>query len=341
MHDLGTLGGKESAATAVNERGQVIGESTTAGGATHAFLWQDGKMRDLGTLGGQSSSPTAINDVGQVVGASDTVPPPKPPPSSPHTIAYTALDDTDGSVHPLPGLFTIHTDGSHRWQLIKDAESPAWSPDGCWVTYTLDGQIVAVAGADGKKPRQLSVGESFCYQPTWSPDGRQIACVASWWEFDKNGRPRGFRSALYAVHLRTGRDRQLLPAIAVHAQPSWSPDGRRIAFDDNGIVVLDLKTKRTKRLATGATPDWSPNGKQIAYSTGHTIAVMKADGTARRTIVRSKEFLDHPSWAPDSTRLAYAQSTRRTPRGLYIIRVDGKQRRLLVRGGFEPDWRPR
>jgi probable HAF family extracellular repeat protein len=338
MRDLGTLGGKESAATEVNERGQVIGDSTTARGATHAFLWQDGKMRDLGTLGGQSSSSAAINDLGQVVGTSDTIPPPKPPPSSPHTIAYTALDEFEGSGDPVPGVYTIHTDGSHRWRLIDDAESPVWSPDGQRIAYTWDGQVVAVARADGKQLRELSVGPSFCYQATWSPDGRQIACVAGWWEGEE--RPTRYRSALYAVDLRSGRERQLLPGIAEDAEPSWSPDGRRIVFDDDGIVVLDLKTKRTRRLGAGATPDWSPNGKLIAYSTGHTIALMNADGSGRRTIVTSKELVAHPSWAPDGARLVYAQFTARASTGLFIVRADGKQRRLLVRGGFEPDWRP-
>jgi probable HAF family extracellular repeat protein len=339
MRDLGTLGGKESDATGINERGQVIGTSSTASGTTHAFLWQDGKMRDLGTLGGRSSDPAAINDRGQVVGTSDTVLPPEPPPQSPHTIAYTALYEAQGAIDPVPGVHTIYTDGSHAWRLIDFAGAPAWSPDGRRIAYTFDSQIVAVARADGKGSQELDAGPSFCDRPTWSPDGRQIACVASWWEGDD--RPTVLRSALYAVDLKTGKNRRLLPGVSADATPTWSPDGRRIAFDGNGIVVLDLQTKRTRRIGSGITPDWSPDGKRIAYSTGHAIGVMNADGSGRRTIVTSKELVDEPAWSPDGTRLAYTQSTARAIRGIYIVRTDGKQRRLLVRGGFEPDWRPR
>jgi probable HAF family extracellular repeat protein len=51
----------------------VVGWSETAGGSTHAFLWEKGKMTDLGTLpGGTSSSATALNDAGQIVGWSET-----------------------------------------------------------------------------------------------------------------------------------------------------------------------------------------------------------------------------------------------------------------------------
>jgi probable HAF family extracellular repeat protein len=70
--DLGTLGGSESAPADVNNRGQVVGSSTTATGEDRAFLWQDGVMTDLGTLGGVASDATAVNEQGQVVGTSTT-----------------------------------------------------------------------------------------------------------------------------------------------------------------------------------------------------------------------------------------------------------------------------
>jgi probable HAF family extracellular repeat protein len=69
--DLGTLpGGYESIAYGINNRGQVVGYSTTASGEYHAFLWEDGEMTDLGTLGGAYSVAYGINSRGQVVGYS-------------------------------------------------------------------------------------------------------------------------------------------------------------------------------------------------------------------------------------------------------------------------------
>jgi probable HAF family extracellular repeat protein len=76
---LGTLGGPDSAAYFVNERGQIAGESltnsipnaTTGFPTQDPFLWEKGKMIDLGTLGGTNGYPLSINNRGQIVGQSD------------------------------------------------------------------------------------------------------------------------------------------------------------------------------------------------------------------------------------------------------------------------------
>lgn len=80
--DLGTLGGNESRAYGINEIGQVVGESKTADGHSHAFLWtpstpsgEPATMIDLGTLGGTESVAFGINNLGIVVGRADTAEP--------------------------------------------------------------------------------------------------------------------------------------------------------------------------------------------------------------------------------------------------------------------------
>jgi probable HAF family extracellular repeat protein len=68
LTDLGNLGtdaSTMSSANAINERGQIVGNSNN-----HAFLYEKGAMRDLGTLGGSSSIAKGINDYGQAVGMS-------------------------------------------------------------------------------------------------------------------------------------------------------------------------------------------------------------------------------------------------------------------------------
>jgi len=93
LQDLGSLGGRNSAAAALNSLGQVAGLSDSvdvddpanrtgpfADPLAHAFLWSPsgpsaGRMVDMGTLGtGLSSSAAALNDSGQVVGSATTDP---------------------------------------------------------------------------------------------------------------------------------------------------------------------------------------------------------------------------------------------------------------------------
>src|SRR5262245_48974947 len=67
LTDLGTLGGTYAYPYAINNSGQIVGQSSTASGAHHAFLYQSGTMTDLGTFGASSSYAVAINNSGQIV----------------------------------------------------------------------------------------------------------------------------------------------------------------------------------------------------------------------------------------------------------------------------------
>lgn len=73
IQDLGTLGGTDSCAVLINQRGEVAGYSftdTSAAPPVHPFLWHHGTMHDLGTLGGTFALVYALNNWGDVAGSS-------------------------------------------------------------------------------------------------------------------------------------------------------------------------------------------------------------------------------------------------------------------------------
>jgi probable HAF family extracellular repeat protein len=73
LTDLGSLGGRMTTPTDINDSSQVVGYAQVRSGENHAFLYRAGRLTDLGTLpGGTQSYAYAINNMGQAVGASDS-----------------------------------------------------------------------------------------------------------------------------------------------------------------------------------------------------------------------------------------------------------------------------
>jgi probable HAF family extracellular repeat protein len=91
--DLGDLGGASSVASAINNLGQVVGVSDTSLGATHVFLYSNGKISDLGITVNTRSGFEWINDSGTVVVSSD------PPVLYPSMVG--GWEDTGGVIQSL------------------------------------------------------------------------------------------------------------------------------------------------------------------------------------------------------------------------------------------------
>jgi len=71
--DLGLIYGNGGKAHAINDRGQVIGNSRSGNGRYHGFVWENGKLTELPMLpGGKQSQALAINNRGQIIGNSET-----------------------------------------------------------------------------------------------------------------------------------------------------------------------------------------------------------------------------------------------------------------------------
>ena len=146
--------------------------------------------------------------------------------------------------------------------------------------------------------------------------------------------------------------------------PSWSPDGKRIAFASmrDGhfrskfgitaeIYVMDANGGNQQRLTENQQhdwyPSWSPDGERIAFSSDRKgdfenfeIYVMDADGGNQRKLTENRRQDTYPAWSPDGKRITFA-SRRDGNSEIYVMDADGGNPQNLTnnhRNDVSPAW---
>jgi Tol biopolymer transport system component len=203
--------------------------------------------------------------------------------------------------------------------------------------------------------------------PAWSPDASTLV-VEVVREF--SGPPRfewlEYTSDLYIFDATEPAVSpwRALTTNGFSSSPSWSPDGRRIAyleqealFSTNHIALIDPSggTPTRLTLATGSygRPRWSPDGTRLAFSgfpNGSAVSqifVINADGTGLTTITPNTTSDADPAWSPDGARLAFVRFRIEGPGTYYyevaVSDVTGRNVRILTSSSdyaSAPTWSP-
>ena len=229
-------------------------------------------------------------------------------------------------------LFTIKADGSERQQLTHTREPeqhPSWSPDGKKILFTR-GDVMTnidlyVMDADSANVVRLTEHPERDQRGVFSPDGETIAFVSQ----------RDGDVAIWLMDADGANPRKLVQG----GQPSFSPDGRRIAFtssafDDNDeIYLIDIDGSNRTRLTENRRKldmfaSFSPKGDYLVYNSeefgGQELMLMRADGQGQTRISIAEEtYEQEPVWSPDGKGIAYAGKMGGDEYDIYLIGTAG------------------
>jgi TolB protein len=233
----------------------------------------------------------------------------------------------------------------------KGALSPAWSPTGQSVVFTVLGntgtQVQELDVRTGYTRRISQIRAGLNITPVYQPGGNAIL-------YSQGG---GYGTDLVLAGLDSTKPKKLtIGRGSDNTSPSYSPDGRQIAFisgksgspqvyimDADGSNVQLLTPYKPGVRSYRASPDWSPDGRAIAYEQQNgnfQIWMIDLRDRVPKQLTSDGENED-PSWAPDGRHLVFT-SSRSGEKQLWIMDTESGRARQLThsKGARLAAWSP-
>jgi hypothetical protein len=190
------------------------------------------------------------------------------------TVGYTS----EG--YAIEGLEIIDFDGARepvQFSGLSRPEQLAWSPDGQMIAFTQD---------DDARPAVMS------------SDGVWVSNTGIW-----------------VAALADSTSLRLAPESILPREPRWSPDGSWIGFvAEDGLYIARPDVSDIRVVAAHAgigSFSWSPDGKRLAYNrppvTGNPpdIFIVELDGSGEIQLTQSTDSEHSPDWSPDGSTIAF------------------------------------
>jgi RTX calcium-binding nonapeptide repeat (4 copies)/WD40-like Beta Propeller Repeat len=192
----------------------------------------------------------------------------------------------------------------------------AFSPDGATLAVVLD---------EGICPRWSVATSDRGGQVNWLGERRaQDAAVSISWAPDSRRFVVGSLATTPSIAVYDAQSSVPQRTIAQGNDPTWSPDGRWIAYERRGTLrVVAPDGSNDRSVAIGDRPAWAPDSGQLAFRRGESVFVVGVDGSDDRRVTAG----ERASWSPDGDRLAVLRD-----QATYVVHADGLGERRIGAG---------
>jgi Tol biopolymer transport system component len=245
---------------------------------------------------------------------------------------------------------------------------PTPTPRPQWIAFeTTRGAFgdyeIFVMASDGSRLANLSNSWADDVAPVWAPDGRRIAFVS--FRDTLTGKWGVENGSIYIMDFDpvagtgTGNAVRLTDGQGSDGWPTWSPDGKRIAFHSNrggdwDIWIINTDgsglTNLTASPGEDRYPAWSPGSvgsAQIAFMSrrggDQDVWVINVDGSDPKNLTKKKGRDRYPMWSPDGKRLTF-NTNRDGDQEVYMMNADGSNQTNVSRSPKSTeglaDWSP-
>jgi Tol biopolymer transport system component len=236
------------------------------------------------------------------------------------------------------GFWTSRLNGSEPEFVTPDIDpgganprDPVLSPNGLQIAfkryeYKTEQRCLEVTSVQGGRAVPVYCGADF-YGVTWSPNGDELAFSG----YTKTTMNRG----ILVFDLRNEELRVAADWIGPQDNPTFSPDGTKIAFDSDhlpgekeviepGLWVVNSNGTEVEQLTNGweEEPDWSPDGTQLVASAyyeppeeepeqedeGALVLINSSTGATEKWLLHQDfEFEFNPQWSPDGDKIYFSR----------------------------------